>query len=280
MKLGYSTWGMPTVPIDQAVPFLADLGYTGIEITVRPGWVTDLPALDSAERTRIAKMLKQYGLALPAVGAHADLLHTDAAQHAEVVERLIAAMDLAVDWAVVTGKPPAVLTTPGGHPDNYEADKERLAERLGDLAKAAQQRGVVIALEAHVGALLDTPEHALEVLHMVNSPHLRLNFDISHFNVVGVPIQHSVDLMVPYTVHTHIKDERGTYPNHEFLIPGEGVFDYVTYLQAMDRAGFDGFIVPEISIMRQRQPGYDPLAAAVTSYKVLTKAFADAGLTL
>jgi sugar phosphate isomerase/epimerase len=280
MKLGYSTWGMPTVPIDQAVRFLADLGYTGIEITVRPGWVTDLPALDSAERIRIAKLLKQHNLALPAVGAHADLL-LPAEQHIEVMDRLIAAMDLAVDWAVVNdGKPPVVLTTPGGRPENYEADKDQLAERLGELAAIARQRGVVLALEAHVGALLDTPEHALEVLHMVDSPNLRLNFDISHFNVMGVPIQHSVDLMVPYTVHTHIKDERGAYPDHEFLIPGEGVFDYVTYLQAMDKAGFDGFIVPEISIMRQRQPGYDPMAAAVTSYEVLTKAFADAGLTL
>ena len=39
---------------------------------------------------------------------------------------------------------------------------------------------------------------------------------------------------VPVTVFTHIKDERGTAPNHEFLIPGEGDFDYARYLRAME----------------------------------------------
>ena len=36
MKLGYSTWGMPLVEIDEAVPILAAQGYNGIEITVIP----------------------------------------------------------------------------------------------------------------------------------------------------------------------------------------------------------------------------------------------------
>jgi inosose dehydratase len=146
------------------------------------------------------------------------------------------------------------------------------------LGAEAQKRGVVIALEAHVGALLDTPEHAVEVLEMVNAPAIRLNFDISHFNVMGYAIADSVRLMVPYSVHTHIKDEAGTYPDHQFLIPGEGVFNYVTYLREMQQAGYTGFIVPEISIMRQRQSGYDPLVAAARSYEVLSKAFAAAGV--
>ena len=40
MKIGYSTWGMPTVPVDTFVPFLARLGYDGIELTVIPGYTT------------------------------------------------------------------------------------------------------------------------------------------------------------------------------------------------------------------------------------------------
>jgi sugar phosphate isomerase/epimerase len=277
MKLGYSTWGMPTVPIDKAISYLAGLGYTGIEITVNPGWITELSTLDSAERKRILGLVKQHGLALPAVGAHTDLLRTPE-EHARILARLCSAMDLAVDWTIGDQRP-VVLTTPGGKPEEYEAQKELLAERLSGLAAEAEKRGVIVALEAHVGALLDTPEHAVEVLKMVDSPYVRLNFDISHFNVMGYEIEDSVQQMVPYSVHTHIKDEAGRYPNHQFLIPGEGVFDYVRYLRAMKAVGYTGFIVPEISIMRQRQPGYDPLAAAKTSYEVLSKAFADAGLT-
>ena len=50
------------------------------------------------------------------------------------------------------------------------------------------------------------------------------------------------------------------------------------YLRAMDKAGYAGHIVVEISLMVQRRPNYDPLAAATTSYEVLSSAFEDAGL--
>jgi hypothetical protein len=55
MKIGYCAWGMPTIPVDTFVPFLARLGYTGIELTVIPGYTTELRLLDAAERRRIAR---------------------------------------------------------------------------------------------------------------------------------------------------------------------------------------------------------------------------------
>jgi len=84
--------------------------------------------------------------------------------------------------------------------------------------------------------------------------------------------------LAPHSLHTHVKDERGLAPDHEFLIPGEGEMDYPRYLKAMATAGYAGHIVVEISLMVQRRPGYDPLAAATTSYQVLSRAFDDAGV--
>ena len=49
MKLGYSTWGMPTVPIDTALSHLANLGYDGVELTIIPRFTTELSTLDAAE---------------------------------------------------------------------------------------------------------------------------------------------------------------------------------------------------------------------------------------
>ena len=45
----------------------------------------------------------------------------------------------------------------------------------------------------------------------------------------------------------------------------------------MARAGYDGSISVEISVLRQRLPGYDPYAAARQSYEVLSKAFESGG---
>ena len=87
-----------------------------------------------------------------------------------------------------------------------------------------------------------------------------------------------VAALAPHTVHTHVKDERGVVPNFEFLIPGEGEFDYVAYLHAMREHGCDDYITAEISIMVQRRPGYDPLAAAEQTYVTLARAFEQAGI--
>ncbi|MDE0041995.1 MAG: hypothetical protein OXT74_08165, partial [Candidatus Poribacteria bacterium] len=69
MKIGYSTWGMPTLPVETTLAHLAALGFDGVELTVIPGFSTELDTLDSAERRRIRKLLDQYGLGLPAVAA-------------------------------------------------------------------------------------------------------------------------------------------------------------------------------------------------------------------
>ena len=47
--------------------------------------------------------------------------------------------------------------------------------------------------------------------------------------------------------------------------------DYPRYLRLMDAAGYDGHIVVEISLMVQRRPDFDPLAAATRSYRVLAR---------
>jgi sugar phosphate isomerase/epimerase len=278
MKLGYCTWGMPTVPVDTFVPFLAQLGYDGIEITVIPGYATELSTLDRTERQRIARMLKDYHLELPAIAAHTIMVERDPDTAARNWTRLTGAVDLATDWAL-DGTPPAVDTTVGGTPEQWNELKPLMIERMGELVRYGEQRGVIIAAEPHVGSMLDTPARVLELLDAIPSPYLKLNFDISHFNVIGISIAESVAALAPHTVHTHVKDERGVVPNYEFLIPGEGEFDYVTYLRAMREHGYEGFITAEVSIMVQRRPGYDPLQAAEQTYRTLAQAFDQAEIS-
>ncbi len=277
MKIGYSTWGMPTVPIDTAISHIADLGFDGIELTIIPRFTTELSALDAAERKRIASLLKQHNLALPAIAAHSSLLETDPDAHAKNMWRLKGGVDLAVELAQ-RDELPAVNTTPGGKPEEWEIKKDFLAERVGELVDYGASRGVTIAMEPHIGAIIDTPEKVLELLEIVNSPYLKVNFDISHFEIIGMPTEETVSALVPVSAHTHVKDQRGIAPDFEFLIPGEGTFDYVGYLKAMQAHGYDGFITAEVSFMVQARANYDPLAAATLSYETLSKAFVDAGI--
>lgn len=277
MKIGYSTWGMPTVPIDTAIPHLANLGFDGIELTIIPRFTTELSTLDAAERKRIASLLKQHNLALPAIAAHSNLLETDSDSHAKNMWRLKGGVDLAVELAQ-GGDPPAVNTTPGGKPDEWDRKKDFLVERVGELVEYGASRGVTIAMEPHIGAIIDTPEKVLELLEIVNSPFLKVNFDISHFDIIGIPTEDTVAALAPVSAHTHVKDQRGIAPDFEFLIPGEGTFDYVHYLKEMQSHGYDGFITAEVSFMVQARENYDPLAAATLSYETLSNAFSEAGI--
>ena len=277
MKLGYSTWGMPTVPIDTAIHHIAQLGYDGIELTIIPRFTTELSTLDAAERKRIADMLKQHNLALPAIAAHSSLLETDAAAHERNMWRLKGGVDLAVELAQ-GDELPAVNTTPGGKPEQWETLKNFLAERVGELVDYAAERGVTIAMEPHIGAIIDTPAKVLELLESVNSPYLKVNFDISHFDIVGMLTEETVSALAAVSAHTHVKDQRGIAPDFEFLIPGEGTFDYVGYLKAMQAHGYDGFITAEVSFMVQARENYNPLAAATLSYETLSRAFTEAGI--
>jgi sugar phosphate isomerase/epimerase len=272
---------MPATPIEVALRHVAALGFDGVEIAVISGYTTELSRLDRAERRRIAGLLRENRLTLSAIAAHSNLLATDVETQAREIGRLKGAVDLAVEWA--QGTPPGdggpvVETTPGGKPEEWEERRQLLAERAAEVAEYAGARGVTIAMEAHIGAIVETPARMLELLEMVGSPYFKANFDISHFDILGMPIEECVAALAPHAAHTHVKDQRGRYPDYEFLIPGEGDFDYVTYLRAMQAAGYEGFITAEVSKMVQRRADYDPLAAATLSYQTLAAAFEEAGV--
>lgn len=277
MQLGFSTWGMPAVPIDAIVRHLAGLGFDGVELTVLSHHTTALEKLDKTERSRILKLLQDSNLQLPAIAGHVNLMDEDSASHASNLKRLKETMDLALDWASEDG-PPVVDTTAGGKPEDWDSKLGILVERLQEAAEYGEKAGVTVAIEPHVGSIIDTPDRMLEVIRQVNSRAVGVNFDISHFNVMGIGIEESVAAMAPHARHTHVKDERGTVPDFEFLVPGEGEFDYVTYLKAMQRHGYTGFITAEISNMVQRRTPYYPLAVATETYNTLAKAFVDAGI--
>lgn len=277
MRLGYTTWGMQGVPAEDAIPALAAIGFDSIELTVVPGWRDELDSLTPARRQTIKALLTEHGLALPALAGHRGLVATDPSEHAENWRRLTGAIDLAAEWATAEG-PPALDTTVGGKAGQWDELKARVVERVGKLCEYAAARGVTVAIEPHVMNALDTPDRVLWLLDQVGKPNLKLTFDISHFNVQGIPIEESVAKLAPVSASTHVKDERGTAPDFEFLIPGEGELDYVRYLRAMSAAGYRGDVCVEISLMVQRRPTFDALGAAEQSYRVLAEAFRRAGV--
>src|SRR6266852_5551718 len=195
------------------------------------------------------------------------------------LDRIRAGLDLAADLAGPAGPPPLV-SMGYGTPETYDVDRDALAERFAGLARHAATTGGVLALEPHVGQAMDQPEKIVALMQAVDSPNFRLNLDNSHFEVMGRDMDEYLPLLVPYAVHTDLKDQRGRSPAHEFLVPGEGDFEYARYLRALHSAGYDRYLTVEISVMVQRRAGYDPAEVATRPFRTVFDAARSANVPL
>jgi len=274
VKLAFSAWAVREWPVERQMRLVNSTGYLGICLVSGAEFPFDVMRTDRAERRRLRRLLDEAGLAVTAIASHVNLLEADAAR----LNRVRAALDVAADLA--DDGPPPVITMGYGSPDGYAVQRQAMAERFDELARHASRTGGIVALEPHVGQAMDLPERVVWLLEAVNSAHFRLNLDNSHFEVMGRDLDDYLPKLVPWAVHTDLKDQSGRYPDHEFLVPGEGDFDYARYLRTMHALGYTGYVTVEISVMVQRRPGYDPGDVATRSFRTLTAAAVAAGVPL
>jgi sugar phosphate isomerase/epimerase len=270
------------------VTHLGRLGFDSVEVTVSEGWPTDVMTIPQGSATDWKRMAREAGLAITSLTANAPVILDDAAW-SSARERLVMSLQLASELQTpgqtmpvsLTASRPAAGMAPSMRPPpdpQWEDDRALIVERFGELASAAARLGVRVALEPHVFTVVHTADRALFVLDQVRSEALGLNLDISHFAVQGVPSRQVVGALASRAIVSEVKDQRGIAPEFEFLIPGEGDFDYAAFVSEMSGAGYDGSISVEISVFRQRLAGYDPRDAARQSYAVLSSAFETAGV--
>ncbi len=303
MRIGYNTWSMATVPYQSFIPGLSDIGFTAIAISVVPGytiggaWVANAGALDalsSDDRRCIKQAFEERDLKLPSIIGNQSLVEDDPSRNATALERLRRAIDVCVELTPRGQDVPTLNTGVAGRSGDLELKQAMVLDRLGNLAEYAAQRGVVICIEPHVAAAVDTLERAEWLVNALKHPSVRLDFDVSHFEVVGVPMQESVPRLAPLAQAAEIKDQQfrfvddGTAPEgwlvegngsgrafapdgrpveYQFLLAGEGSFDLPGYLQLMHAQGFSAPIAFEASVQCQARPGYDALASAATIYR-------------
>ena len=285
MKLGYNTWSMPTLTFEEAVRHLGHVGFDSVEVTVSEGWRTDVMLLPTGEAARWRRIAADAGVAITSLTANVPVLVEHEAWRA-AHERLTRSVALAAELGEPGQRMPVSLTASGppdrlqGSPvaseDAWQENRALVIERFSELASIASPMGVRVALEPHFATVVCNAARALDVLQTVGSKALGLNLDVSHFAVQGLPIGEVVRALGPHAIACEVKDQRGVVPDFQFLIPGEGDFDYPTFLTELAGTGYNGSVAVEISVFRQRVAGYDPYDAATRSYAVLAKAFEEA----
>ncbi len=269
-QLGFSLYGMKSLPLADALRTCAAIGYDGVELCLLPGYPTEPAKLPPADRHDLRARLDDTGLSLHGLMENLGEPAADAVRRANL-DRLKVAAELGN--ALSPNRPPPVETVLGGKPAEWDAVKDRLADRIRAWAEVGRASRTVIAVKPHVANALHTPAAAAWLIEQVNSPWLRLAFDFSHFALRGVTLADAARTLAPLSVFAHVKDARGTPEKFEFLLPGEFGTDYSEWARVVPAAGYRGPAVVEVSAMIFNRPGYDPAAAARTSYANLAAAF-------
>jgi len=273
VKIAYGTYAMPTVPLEDAFPALAEIGYDGVEICISPKHAGAMPdQMDAGRRRALKDLLCAHNLGVPALFLLGSLYAANAEQQAATMEQLKVCAQVARDLGMT--EPPVLATGIGGKRDEWDAIREPMAEQMAAYAQLAEREDFILAGEAHCGAAVDRSERVVWLMEAANHPRVRFHFDIVHLFLAGEDIAEAVNTLLPYTAHTHVTDavkhEDGTF---KLVLLGQGQLDSTTYVRAMADAGWDDFITLEVSTMVWAQDGYDPLQAAQYCYDSLTGAF-------
>lgn len=272
---GFSLYGMKNLPLKQALQVCAEIGFDCVELPTMPDWPGAPEKLDVDGRKQLRDSLAEHRLRLSAMMENVVLL-AEPAVHEKNIERLRMAGFLGYDLS--PANPPVIETIMGGRPAEWEEAKSRMVVRLGQWAKVAEEVKTVVAIKAHVAGAAHRPEHIRWLLDQVRSPWLKAVFDFSHFQLRGLDLKQSWEVLAADTVFVHVKDATGDERQFRFALPGEGKIDYVKFLQILHKSGSKADVVVEVSGQIHGRPEYDPLAAAKKSYAALAPAFEQAGV--
>lgn len=160
-----------------------------------------------------------------------------------------------------------VVLHPGKIWGDEKASLSQMIRNLRILAKFAKDRGVLLGLENKEGTdptnLCCDAGELLKVVSDVDSPNLKVTFDIGHANLTcgGDPkaLREYANLLKEKVAHVHVHDNNGVCSGRYFGdmhgAPGTGNIDF----SPLKEFGFDGVFNLEVFSMEDVKTGRDYL---------------------
>ncbi len=152
-----------------------------------------------------------------------------------------AAIDQSLDYCRITGATSihAMAGIAAG-----DGDLHTLVRNLQDASTKAEQQGITLLLEPinqkdKPGYFYSTAVDGLRVIEAVNRPNVKLMFDTYHIGLSGADVLAELERALPKIGHVQI----AAVPSR--AEPDEGDFDHKTFLQTLDRLGYDGWVGAE-----------------------------------
>ena len=137
-----------------------------------------------------------------------------------------------------------LITTAGRELEGVPREEQRdaIIEAFKAAAPIAEKEGFTVVLEPlnilvnHQGYFLPSSHEAADILKAVNSPNIKMLFDIYHQQITEGNIIANLTQYMPWIGHFHTADNPG---RHEF---GTGEINYKSVFKAIDAAGYTGYV--------------------------------------
>ena len=135
----------------------------------------------------------------------------------------------------------------GNERDDVSRDEQTkyVVQCLKRLAPIAEGEGVTIVMEAlnvlvnHKGFFMVTTAHTMEIIEAVDSPNVKMCFDIYHQQISEGNVIRNLTENIDRIGHFHVGDNPGRKQ------PGTGELDYKNIFKAIHDTGYDGFVTLE-----------------------------------
>ncbi len=245
MQTAFHSVALDQLPLEDAIALVARHDYDAIEFNAETlPWAGPhvTPETDQETRRRILKLAQDLGLGISAISAHVSLVDPDPAARADALAFTRGCIDLAVDLRapVVHGLSGALV------PGVEEAEAwEWLTSAVSESADYANSRGVLFAIEAIANHLVSRTENLQQLMNRVGDNRLWVNFDPSHFQVMGDDPVAAARTLAARTVHVHLKDAQGVPEDFTFPPLGEGRIDFDSMIVELRDGGYDGVLSAE-----------------------------------
>lgn len=251
MNFGYGTNGFTNHRLEDALAIIADLGYTGVALTLDHHHLNPFVDNISAQTDRIAARLNQLGLKVVVETGARYLLDPSRKHHPTLVSE---AQEIRVDFLLRAIRVAASLGADcvsfwsGIRPSTVEpkAAWARLLSGVDQVLTGAAEHGMPLGLEPEPGMLIERLADALRLRAELGSPDLLgITLDVGHCVAVeprdaAACIRAAGDLLINVQLDDMLPGV------HEHLEFGDGALDLPATLAALEEVGYRGLAAVEL----------------------------------
>jgi hydroxypyruvate isomerase len=247
----YPLFMPPGMALDDLMKYTAEVGYAAVEL-----WGRD------EKFEEIMAMAKRHKLAVASMSGHLSL--PDGLNKRSNHERIEDELKTSIDIAVRHGIPGLICFSGNRQPHQSEIEAiEAVADGLRRIAPYAEKNGINLNLELlnskvdHPGYQCDHTAWGVAVCERVNSPRVKLLYDIYHMQIMEGDVIRTIRQNIKWIGHFHTAGN----PDRRDLDDSQEL-NYTGICRAIAATGYDLYLGHEF------RPKGDPIAALKTTFAI------------